>query len=135
MTEDKIEKILEKINFRIKIGGENLAVAVAQDYRTREVLMVAFINREALKRTLQTGLMHYYSTSRKKIWLKGESSRHHQIVKEIYVDCDADSILFLVEQKVASCHEGYYSCFFRKIDNYELKIVKERVFDPKDVYK
>ncbi len=133
--EEGVDKILDKINFRIKINGEDLAVAVAQDYKTKEVLMVAFINREAFKKTLETGLMHYYSTSRRKLWLKGESSGHHQVVKEIYIDCDADSVLFVVEQKVASCHDGYYSCFYRKIEKNEIKTVKERIFNPEEVYK
>jgi phosphoribosyl-AMP cyclohydrolase len=128
------EEIVSKINFRINMG-EDLAIAIVQDYKTSEVLMTAFINREALEKTLETGKMHYFSTSRKKLWLKGETSRHFQKVKEIYVDCDADAILFKVEQTSAACHEGYHSCFFRKLENGKLKVIGKKIFEPKDVYK
>ncbi len=129
-----MKNIIEEVNFRIKRDGEDLAIAVAQDFKTNEVLMVAFINAEALEKTLRTGKMHYFSTSRKKIWLKGESSRHYQLVREILIDCDGDALLFKVDQQDAACHEGYYSCFFRKIENGQIKVVGKRIFDPKDVY-
>jgi len=124
-----------EVNFRFEIAGEKLAIAVVQDYKTKEVLMVAFMNKEALEKTLKTKKMHYYSTSRKKLWVKGESSGNYQVVKEVYVDCDSDALLFKVEQKGGACHEGYYSCFFRKLENNKLSIVGKKVFDPEEVYR
>jgi len=129
-----MDSIFDAINFRIKMGGEDVAIAIAQDHETGEVLMTAFINREALEKTVESGTMHYYSTSRRKIWHKGEESGHSQRVKEIRIDCDGDAILFKVEQKSAACHEGYYSCFFRKLDEGTWKVSGEKVFKPEDVY-
>lgn len=126
--------VLQDVNFRINMAGENLAIAVAQDYRTGEVLMVAFMNREALEKTLETGKMHYFSTSRKRLWQKGETSKHYQLVKEIFIDCDGDALLFKVEQSDAACHKGYYSCFFRKIEGDKLVTTGKKVFEPKDTY-
>ena len=126
--------MLQAVNFRIKRAGEDLAIAIAQDHKTGEVLMVAFMNREAMEKTLETGHMHYFSTSRKQLWYKGETSKHYQVVKDILVDCDGDALLFKVEQSGAACHEGYYSCFFRKVENGELVITEKKVFDPKDTY-
>lgn len=135
-----------ELNFKHEKNGEKLIIAVAQDYKTNEVLMVAFMNRQAVEDTLKTKKAHYYSTSRGKQWLKGESSGNIQEVKSIYVDCDADAILLKVNQIGAACHEGYRSCFFREIDNskdsYNLEnlnendiiIIQERLFDPKDMY-
>lgn len=127
--------MMEKANFRVNKAGEELVIAVVQDHRSREVLMVAFMNREALRRTLSTGKMHYYSTSRRKLWLKGETSGHNQVVKEVRIDCDGDALLFLVEQRGAACHEGYGSCFFRRLEEGELRVFKTRRFDPERVYK
>ncbi|MFV2041182.1 MAG: phosphoribosyl-AMP cyclohydrolase [Candidatus Hydrothermarchaeales archaeon] len=129
-----MDSIFDAINFRIKMGGEDVAIAIAQDHETGEVLMTAFINREALEKTVESGTMHYYSTSRRKIWHKGEQSGHSQRVKEIRIDCDGDAILFKVEQNSAACHEGYYSCFFRKLDEGTWKVSGEKVFKPEDVY-
>lgn len=127
--------ILNELNFRIEIAGERLAIAIVQDYETNEVLMAAFINREAVARTLETSFMHYFSTSRKKIWFKGEESGHRQAVRDILVDCDGDAVLFKVEQVVGSCHKGYYSCFFRRLKDGKLDIIGKKVFEPRDVYK
>ena len=129
-----IQDIIDKVNFRINLGGEDLAIAVVQDFNNCDILMVAFMNSESLEKTLATGRMTYYSTSRKKLWIKGESSGHFQVVKEVYIDCDGDALLFKVDQKNAACHEGYFSCFFRKLENGELKIVGKRLFDPKEIY-
>jgi phosphoribosyl-AMP cyclohydrolase len=97
--------------------------------------MLAYMNRQAWDQTLATGEAVYYSRSRKKMWKKGEQSGHIQRVKEIYVDCDADTILLKVEQVGgAACHEGYESCFFRRWEDGALKIVGTQVFDPKQVY-
>ncbi|MCG2829154.1 phosphoribosyl-AMP cyclohydrolase [Methanothermobacter sp. K4] len=124
------------LNFRHNINGEDLIIAVAQDQRTGEVLMVAYMNREALERTLETGLAHYWSTSRGKLWLKGESSGHLQRVREVLVDCDADAVVLKVEQEGGACHTGYRSCFYRSIDGDELRVREDavRVFDPDEIY-
>ncbi len=127
--------VLDEVNFRIEMAGEKLAIGIAQDHETKEVLMVAFVNKEALARTLETGKVHYFSTSRRKIWPKGEESGHVQRVREVLVDCDGDALLFKVEQVKGSCHMGYYSCFFRKLKNGRLTVVGEKVFEPGDVYK
>ncbi|MDD5959608.1 MAG: phosphoribosyl-AMP cyclohydrolase [Methanobrevibacter wolinii] len=135
-----------EFNFRHEKNGEKLIIAVAQDYQTNEVLMVAFMNKQALEDTIKTKKAHYYSTSRNQQWMKGESSGNIQNVKEIYVDCDADTVVLKVDQVGAACHEGYKSCFFREITNIEnfdinnvsdddIKIIQERLFDPKDMYK
>ena len=117
-----------------KAGG--LLPAVAQDAVTGEVLMLAWMNREAYEETLRTGRACYFSRSRNKLWRKGEESGHVQEVREIYIDCDADTILLKVKQiGGAACHEGYASCFFRKVEGGELKVVAERIFDPKQVYR
>lgn len=122
-----------KLDFK-KAGG--LIPVIAQDYATGEVLMLAYINEEAWTKTLETGKMTYFSRSRNKLWLKGESSGHVQLVKEIRVDCDSDTVLVKVDQiGGAACHEGYKSCFFRKVENGQLSISDKLVFDPKEVYK
>jgi phosphoribosyl-AMP cyclohydrolase len=113
-------------------AAKRLIPAVAQDWKTGEVLMLAYMNDEALQKTRETGVAHYWSRSRKKLWLKGESSGNVQRVKEIRVDCDGDAILLLIEQEGGACHTGYRSCFYRNIDG---KIVGEKVFEPDDVYK
>lgn len=124
-----------ELNYRLKINGENLIIAVAQDFETSEVLMVAYMNQEAFNKTIQTGTAHYWSTSRDKLWLKGESSGHVQKVQEILTDCDKDAIVLKIKQEGAACHEGYYSCFYRKIEyNGTLKIIKEKIFQPENVY-
>lgn len=129
---------IPELNFRLKVNGEDLIIAVVQDHKTSEVLMVAFMNQEALKKTVETGNAHYWSTSRNKLWLKGESSGHLQKVQEILTDCDEDAVILKVKQEGAACHKGYYSCFYRELskenDDINLKIVKEKVFQPEDVY-
>jgi phosphoribosyl-AMP cyclohydrolase len=97
--------------------------------------MVAFMNREALQKTIDTKKAHYWSTSRQKIWLKGESSGNFQEVKEILVDCDEDAVLIKISQKGGACHEGYESCFFRELKDNKLEIVGNKVFEPDEVYK
>ena len=117
-----------------KRGG--VVTVVTQDADTGEILMVAYMNREAWQKTLSSGQAHYFSTSRKKLWLKGETSGNVQDVTEIRVDCDEDAVLLKVHQRGgAACHEGYKSCFFRQITPQGTKVVAERVFDPKAVYK
>jgi phosphoribosyl-AMP cyclohydrolase len=120
------------VNFD-KAGG--LVPAIAQDADTGEVLMLAWMNREAFDETVRTARACYYSRSRGKLWRKGEESGHIQEVHGVYLDCDADTVLLKVKQVGgAACHEGYPSCFFRKLDAGELRVVAERVFDPKAVY-
>ena len=116
-----------------KAGG--LVPAVAQDADTGEVLMLAWMNRDAYEETLRTGRACYYSRSRGKLWRKGEESGHVQEVREIYLDCDADTVLLKVRQVGgAACHEGYKSCFFRQVEGGQLRVIAERVFDPQKVY-
>lgn len=113
-----------------------LVPAIAQDHQTGEVLMMAWMNREAFEETVRTRRAVYFSRSRNKLWRKGEESGNVQEVKEICIDCDNDTILLKVHQiGGAACHEGYKSCFFRRLDGEELTVVGERVFDPKQVYK
>jgi phosphoribosyl-AMP cyclohydrolase len=121
------------IDFK-KAGG--LVPAIAQDATTGQVLMLAWMNQEAYEETVRTRRAVYYSRSRGKLWRKGEESGNVQEVREIYLDCDADTVLLKVHQiGGAACHEGYASCFFRKVDGDRLQIVGERVFDPAKVYK
>ena len=121
-----------ELNFD-KAGG--LVSAIAQDADTGEVLMIAWMNREAFEETVRTGRAVYFSRSRNKLWRKGEESGHFQEVRGVFVDCDADAVLLKVTQVGgAACHEGYKSCFFRELTGDELRTVGERVFDPKAVY-
>ena len=101
----------------IKFDQNGLVPAVAQDVNTGEVLMLAYMNREALEKSLETGLVHYWSRSRGKLWLKGETSGHYQHIKDIRLDCDGDTLLIKVIQDGAACHTGNPSCFFRKLGN------------------
>ena len=133
------------INFRHEINGVKVITAVAQDAETNEILMLANMNREALIKTIETGKAHYWSTSRNQLWLKGESSGHFQEVHEILVDCDMDAIILKISQTGAACHEGYKSCFFRKLNTEnkiniddmsedDVEIILERLVNPEDVY-
>lgn len=116
-------------------SGDNLLPAIAQDATTGRVLMVAWMNRTAFEETLQTGRAVYFSRSRGKLWRKGETSGHQQIVHKIQVDCDADCILLQVDQTGAACHEGYESCFFRTVQSDEkVSIDEPRLVDPASVY-
>ena len=116
-----------------KLGG--LVPAIAQDADSGQVLMLAWMNREAFEETLRTGRACYFSRSRNRLWRKGEESGHVQDVREVLIDCDADTVLLKVKQNGgAACHEGYESCFFRKVKEKEFEVVGERVFEPADVY-
>ena len=115
--------------------NKGLIPVIAQDYQSGEVLMLAYMNKEALNETLKTKKAVYFSRSRQTLWIKGETSGHTQLVKEIRIDCDLDTILLKVEQLGgAACHKGYKSCFFSKLEENELIITEKRVFDPKEVY-
>src|SRR5205085_10318005 len=118
----------------LKFDANGLIPAIVQDAASGEVLMMAWMNKEALDKTIETGKTHFFSRSRNKLWLKGESSGHVQHVKSIRLDCDGDTLLIRVEQVGAACHEGYYSCFFRERQaDDQWKVVGRKVFDPKTV--
>ncbi len=124
-----------KLDFK-KTGG--LIPAIAQDYKTGEILMLAYMNEEAWKETLATGKATYYSRSRQELWIKGNTSGNTQSVKEIRIDCDEDTVLLKVEQLGgAACHTGHKSCFFKQVEPEDgsVKIVGKPLFDPKEVYK
>jgi phosphoribosyl-AMP cyclohydrolase len=111
----------------IKYDDRGLVSAIAQDYASGAVLMLAYMNRETLSETLEKGIMVYYSRSRQKRWCKGETSGHTQRVREVYIDCDGDALLFKVDQTGAACHENYFSCFFRKKENDSWRIIAEKI--------
>ena len=116
-------------------SAEGLLPAIVQDYKTLEVLMVAYINAASWEMTLKTGKAHYWSRSRNQLWLKGETSGHVQIIHDILVDCDDDTVIFQVEQLGnAACHTGHRSCFYRRVNGDTLDEVGGRVFDPAAVY-
>ena len=122
-----------KLNFEKSAG---LIPAIAQDYQTGEILMLAYINEESWQETLKTGNATYWSRSRSKLWKKGESSGNVQKIKEILIDCDDDTVVFKVEQVGgAACHTGYRSCFYRKVNGEKIETVGDKVFDPDEVYK
>ncbi len=130
-----MSKLEESISI-LKFDEAGLIPVVCVDAETKGILMVAYMDRTALTETIRTGKTHFYSRSRKKHWMKGESSGHTQDVKGIYTDCDADTLVVEVDQKVAACHEGYYSCFYRKLsESGEWEVAAERVFDPDEIYK
>lgn len=121
---------------RIRFNKEGLIPAVIQDIKRGEVLMMAWMDKEALEKTFSSGKVHFWSRSRKKLWLKGESSGHYQLVREIWMDCDEDALLIKVQQVKAACHMGYKSCFFRKVDKKgKLELLGEKIFEPGKVYK
>jgi phosphoribosyl-AMP cyclohydrolase len=117
--------------------GNGLLPAIAQDHDSGKILMLAYINKSSWEKTLETGEAHYWSRSRQELWHKGGTSGHVQKIKEIYVDCDQDTVVFKVEQVGgAACHTGYESCFFSKVDtNGDVTVVGEKIFDPGKVYK
>jgi phosphoribosyl-AMP cyclohydrolase len=127
----KNPKFIESLKFE-----KGLIPVVIQDIEDGEVLMLAYMNKDSLTKTLKTGKTHFWSRSRKKIWLKGETSGHYQKVKEVYFDCDKDTLLIKVKQVKAACHKGYKSCFYRKLskDGKSTKIVQKKIFNPQEVY-
>jgi len=136
-TEEEIRKIVDGLNFE-KLQGIIPAVTVDEDSR---VLMLAFMNKEALEKTLRTGRMHYWSRSKKRLWMKGEESKHYQYVLGAYTDCDNDSILFKIHQVGPACHTGKYTCFYRSLREYksgseilrELEaVIQDRMRNPKE---
>lgn len=118
----------------IKFDENGLVPAIAQDSESKEVLMMAYMNKESIQKTQETGFVHYYSRSRKKLWKKGEESGHFQEVVSFCVDCDGDTVLVKVKQKEAACHTGHYSCFYRDIENGNVLENSKTKFDPNEVY-
>jgi phosphoribosyl-AMP cyclohydrolase len=123
-----------KILDELKYDANGLIPAIVQEQSTGRVVMVAWMNKESLKRTLEIGETVFWSRSRKEFWHKGGTSGHTQKVKDVAFDCDKDALLIQVEQSGAACHEGYHSCFFRSIVNGEVKVTEERIVDPEKVY-
>ena len=129
--------IEEGTEFSPKFDDNGLITAVAQDAKTGQILMTAFMNREALDLTIQTGCATYYSRSRQKLWKKGEQSGHVQKVQQILVDCDQDCLILKVNVEAGQCHTGYQSCFYRvlkKGSDKELEFIAEKVYDPEKAY-
>jgi len=115
----------------VDFGDDGLVPAIAQDADSKEILMLAYVSPDALDKTIETGRAHYYSRSREELWEKGATSGHTQQIREVRVDCDADTLLYLVDQEGGACHTGHESCFYRTIDG---ENVGTKVFDPDAVY-
>lgn len=127
----------EGLQFSPRFDADGLIPAIAQDAGTGEILMVAWMNREALDRTMETGRATYYSRSRKRLWTKGEQSGHVQTVRQILVDCDQDCLILKVAVDQGQCHVGYQSCFYRALkpaSKTHLELIAEKVYDPKTTY-
>ena len=131
------EKIELGLDFEPKFDGNGLITAISQDAEGGEILMVAYMNAEALKLTIETGNAVFFSRSRKKLWRKGEQSGHIQKVKQILVDCDQDCLILKVKVDAGQCHVGYQSCFYRglKQNGEKLEFIAEKVYDPNETYK
>jgi phosphoribosyl-AMP cyclohydrolase len=121
---------------QLKFDANGLIPAIVQDAKTKRVLMMAWMNRASLETTLKTGKTHFWSRSRQKFWMKGETSGHTQTVKDLAFDCDGDTLLIQVEQIGAACHEGYQSCFFRSVEpqSSAVNITEERLQSPEQIY-
>lgn len=126
---------MEKILDQLKFDEKGLIPCIAQDAENGEILMFAFMNRESVRKTLETGIATYWTRSRQKLWVKGESSGHTQEIREVWFDCDNDCLLIKVKQNVAACHTGYRSCFFHKIEDGEIKEIGQKMFEAEEVYK
>jgi phosphoribosyl-AMP cyclohydrolase len=120
----------------LKYSAHGLIPAIIQDVDTSEVLMMAYMNKTSLEKTIQTGKTNFWSRSRQKYWMKGETSGHVQEVQEVFIDCDTDTVLIKVKQKGVACHEGYKNCFFRKYDakSGQWNVCADRQVNPEDVY-
>ena len=124
------------MNTQLKYNADGLVPAIVQDAKTKRVLMMAWMNEAALRATLETGAMNFWSRSRQKFWLKGETSGHTQKVVRWFADCDGDTLLFEVEQAGGACHTGYESCFFQELDREgsPVTVLESKVFDPAKTY-
>lgn len=132
LSKQEIQETVNQLDFS-KIEGDLIPVIV-QDHASNEVLMLAFADRIAIQKSLETGYTHFYSRSREKVWRKGETSGHIQEIKELRTDCDNDSILIKVQQTGAACHKGYFSCFYKKLKDEEFVVEENKVFNPDEVY-
>ena len=132
-SQKEIDQFIKLLDFS-KVEG-NLIPVVTQDYKTNDVLMLAFANEEAVRKTLETGLAYYYSRSRNVLWKKGETSGHIQEIQNIMTDCDNDSILLKVKQIGAACHEGYDTCFYNEFEKGKFKVIGKKMFNPDEIYK
>jgi phosphoribosyl-AMP cyclohydrolase len=138
IPQDALRHIEDGVDFTPKFDSNGLIRTIAQDAKTGQVLMAAFMNRQALDLTIQTGYATYFSTSRQKLWKKGEESGHFQKVEQILVDCDQDCLLLKVTVDAGQCHVGYQSCFYRALkkgSSEELEFIAEKVYDPEKIYK
>ena len=132
------KKTEEDLEFTPKFDSNGLITAISQDAETGQILMVAYMNQEALELTIETGNAVFFSRSRQKLWKKGEQSGHAQKVKQIFVDCDQDCLILKVTVDQGQCHVGYDSCFYRKLkpgSDKELELIAEKTYDPNQVYK
>lgn len=132
------KEIEEGTEFKPKFDSKGLILAIAQEVKTDRILMAAYMNRESLDLTMQTGYATYYSRSRNKLWQKGEESGHTQKVEQILVDCDQDCLILKVKVDCGQCHVGYQSCFYRAVkkgSEKELEFIAKKVYDPKQAYK
>jgi len=120
---------------QVKFDKNGLVPVIVQDFKTLQVLMVAYMNKESLEATLKTEKTCFWSRSRKKLWIKGETSGHIQKVKEILIDCDNDTLLIKAEQIGGACHMGYRTCFYRKYDKDDFIVIEKKLFDPEKIYK
>ena len=118
----------------LKFNDDGLIPAIIQEEGTGRVLMMAWMNADSIRDTIETGKTHFWSRSRQKYWMKGESSGNTQQVKDVAYDCDGDTLLIQVEQIGAACHEGYRSCFFRSVKDGEGEVMEERLMDPEELY-
>ena len=134
MTQNN-KQVEEGSQFTPKFDSNALITAIAQDAKTGQILMVAYMNKEALDLTIQTGYATYFSRSRQKLWKKGEESGHLQKVEQILVDCDQDCLVLKVTVDSGQCHTGYQSCFYRAVENGKLKFIAQKTYDPKKIYK
>jgi phosphoribosyl-AMP cyclohydrolase len=136
--QDALRRIEEGSDFTPEFDSNGLITTIAQDAKTGQVLMAAFMNRQALDLTIQTGFATYFSTSRQKLWKKGEQSGHFQKVEQILVDCDQNCLLLKVTVDAGQCHVGYQSCFYRALKKgvgKKLEFIAEKVYDPEKTYK
>ena len=121
---------------KIKFDDKGLIPAIIQDIKSKKVLTLCYMNKEALEKTIKEGKIYVFRRSKGRLMLKGETSGHTQAVKELYIDCEGNSLLFLVEQNVAACHAGYFSCYYRRVNKKgELEIMEKQVFNPEEKYK
>ena len=129
------KQVEEGLQFAPKFDSNGLVAAIAQDAKTGQILMVAYMNKESLDLTIQTGYATYFSRSRQKLWKKGEQSGHLQKVEQILVDCDQDCLILKVTVDAGQCHTGHQSCFYRVVENGKLKFIAPKTYDPDKVYK